>query len=699
MDHRARALSVETHDELSDDDIRGLHAALLSPPGDEVTIPTAALSRILTCMQTHWFDTSEPDHVLRAAKHLGIDPARVDAMETADIETAYKHGLFRWMNLQFMFRSRNLIDDTASEINALFGRIAARMLVCKQVLESKLADAKSIDSSRDAGAPLSADPFRYMPFDPTDKRNAMQDVIIFVLRRLQSRGLRRLHESAWEPIVITENGRRINTRAWQPSKEFKDIKDACNIAKEDHYLQWKNITFSGQVRKQVEEHLKTFNEADFALLEPRRNLISFRNGILRTSDGAFFLHDSPDIGATWVSSNFIDAHYDPVWSTKLDELKSFPNQHDWASLHDILHEGTLETPTFLGIFNMQLSPEKNQYFISDEYSNYVQRTRRRPPTEDDKIDDFGHIVFWHYALLGRLLFKLGELDNWQIIQFYKGVAGCGKSTLLKVAGWFFREEDVETMSNEARKGVGNLQTFLGKSMWRIMELKEDFGLSQSTFQSMVSGECVVVDRLFKDSKTIVWDIPGIMAGNAFGGWKDNSGSIKRRVFVSNFATNIPSDEKDPLLEKKLKAELPKILAKSLMAYLYLTKRYPTEDVWVVAPNYFTWTSAKLAAATDPVALYLTLDCFEFGDFVMPRREFIEAFKAWGDTEKLQPTLINSYCATDGEKLSASLASRGCKLDHKLVKRDGTDGAVPGDLRRVTKGGQTYIIGLRLKVDA
>lgn len=698
MEHRTRLLSIT--DEIAEPDegtVDALFGALLSPPNDDVTIPTASLRPLLARMETHWFDGSEPDHVMRAAKHLGIDAAKVPTLETADIETSYKHNLFRWMNLQFLFRSRNLIDDSASELNALFGRIASRMLVCRQVLEARLADAKSMDPSRDAGAPLSADPFRYMPFDPTDKRNAMQDVIIFVLRRLQSKGLRRLHESAWEPIVITDGARRINTRAWQPSREFREMKDACNIAKEDHYLQWKNITFSGMVKKQVEEHLKTFNEADFAPLEPRRDLISFRNGILRTGDAAFFLYDSKDIGSTWVSSNFIDAPFESEWSTKVATLRDFLRKDDWATLHDILHEGSLETPTFLTIFSMQLSPDTNQYFISDEYQNYTQRVRGRAPEYEDKIDDYGHIVFWHYALLGRLLFKLGEKDNWQIIQFFKGVAGCGKSTLLKVAGWFFREEDVETMGNEARKGVGNLQTFIGKSMWRISELKEDFGLSQSTFQSMVSGESVVIDRLFKDSKTIVWDIPGVMAGNAFGGWKDNSGSIKRRVFVSNFATNVPADSKDPLMEKKLRTELPKILAKCLVAYLYLVERYPTEDVWAVAPHYFTWTSAKLAAATDPVALYLTNDIWEFSPtHVISKRDFIEAFKTWADAEKLVPSLVNSYCSADGEKLSSSLASRGCKLEHKLIVKEGTDGSVSSNLKRVNKGGNSFIIGLRKK---
>ena len=192
-------------------------------------------------------------------------------------------------------------------------------------------------------------------------------------------------------------------------------------------------------------------------------------------------------------------------------------------------------------------------------------------------------------------------------------------------------------------------------------------------------------------------IPGVMAGNAFGGWKDNSGSIKRRVFVSNFATNVPADSKDPLMEKKLRTELPKILAKCLVAYLYLVERYPTEDVWAVAPHYFTWTSAKLAAATDPVALYLTNDIWEFSPtHVISKRDFIEAFKTWADAEKLVPSLVNSYCSADGEKLSSSLASRGCKLEHKLIVKEGTDGSVSSNLKRVNKGGNSFIIGLRKK---
>ncbi len=500
-----------------------------------------------------------------------------------------------------------------------------------------------------------------MPFDPNDKRTAMQDVIIFLLRRLQSYGLRRYNSAPYEPIVIYEDGKRVNTHAWRPSQLYKNMEAVCNISKEDHYLQWKNIT--GPSKSHVIEHLKKYAEAEFAPLEPRRDLLSFRNGILRITTSQFTFYN--DVPASWVSHNFIDGHYKKEWEEIPSTLKSADT---WLDRVLVFSEFNNNMPNLAKIFKSQLDEEVNPYFQTEHYYSYVLKRGLprfgidKDADHEQKIEDFAHLLFWHYVLLGRLLFKLGDKDNWQIIQLFKGLAGTAKSTIIEMVGWFYRESDIATLGNDARKGVGNLQDCIGKALWRVFELKENFGLPQTQFQSMVSGETVVIDILREPSVSYVWDMHGILAGNSYGGWKDAAGSIQRRVIVSNFSIPISKSLKDPDLKKNLKLELPQIVVNCLYAYLYIIEKHPHDDIWNILPDYFTWTGQKLSAATDLVSLFLTNDDFEFSEhYCMVKKDFMQKLKKWGEETKIPDGNLSTYNGADDEKLRCSLRTKGCDI--------------------------------------
>jgi phage/plasmid-associated DNA primase len=277
--------------------------------------------------------------------------------------------------------------------------------------------------------------------------------------------------------------------------------------------------------------------------------------------------------------------------------------------------------------------------------------------------EFAHMVVWHYALLGRLLFRVNDKDSWQVIQMIKGVAGCGKSTILNLVGKFFRPEDVETLSNQTRGGgraIGVLETVYDKFLWRVYEIKENFGLDQSAFQSMVSGEIVPIDRLNQKTLSVAWTVPGILAGNEFGGWRDNSGSILRRVLVSNFAHIIDEKTKDPLMPAKLDKEMPAVLHKCLLAYCFLTTIYKGSDVWQIVPEYFRWTRNKLSAASDPLASFLASSPLFVKDATscVPLSALIAAFKEWATGEGISRHQMQTVTSMDEDKLKPSLATQG-----------------------------------------
>ena len=389
---------------------------------------------------------------------------------------------------------------------------------------------------------------------------------------------------------------------------------------------------------------------------------------------------------------------DPQPSTHPDMYKGkaerdkAPDVIDWFSVWSLLNSESFgpdwSTPTFNSIFFSQLKPaeadddgrvseEPHTLFWMQSFNELIKAQARRVPDmfpsgpmkewPQDVLQqlqgrEFAHMVVWHYALLGRLLFRVNDKDSWQVIQMIKGVAGCGKSTILNLVGKFFRTEDVETLSNQTRGGgraIGVLETVFDKFLWRVYGIKENFGLDQSAFQSMVSGEIVPIDRLNQKTLSVAWTVPGILAGNEFGGWRDNSGSILRRVLVSNFAHIIDEKTKDPLMPTKLDKEMPAVLHKCLLAYSFLTTIYKGSDVWQIVPEYFRWTRSKLSAASDPLASFLasTPLFVKEASSCVPLSTLIAAFKEWATGEGLSRHQMQSVTSMDEDKLKPSLATQ------------------------------------------
>jgi len=655
-------------------------------------------------------------------------------MESHHIETAYKKTLFVWVQLLYQFKSRNLLE-TSCEVEGIdfqqtFKRVAESMLSSRWILHSHVRFMKTMNPNLDAGAPANLDPFQYMPFDPNSKFNAYQELTLFVLQKLKQYGYRRFRSLCWKTIMtpetflIDQKEQHVSTLAWEPVKDPEtqqslNLKEFIQsvVKKEDHLKQWQNM-MQGNNLNSIAEYLDTCNEEEFAPLKPDRHLISFRNGVLDCAKCKFYEYTSPDLPREKISCNYIHLQFNTSWP-KFEDMYVGENRKVWAQKarkdvagklfpwekvfflldefsEDAANErreenpGHFGTPKFLSIFDAQLGYRKTLYWkewLHEMKEDYVANAEMKTATnmdgdfENKQVQNFWYkraraeLFIWHYALLGRLLFKVGEKDNWQIIQFFKGAAATGKSTLLDLVKCFYREEDVEIMSNEVRKGDGGLETVWNKFLWQCAEVKGDFALSQSQFQSMVSGEMTSVSRLFKTNLSVIWEAPGILAGNEFASWKDNSGSILRRVVVTNFAEMIDEDRKDPMLKKKMIAEeLHKILYKCLLCYLFLTDLYDRQDVWKSMPKYFTWTKKKLSASTDPLGYFLNTNpgsiLLRKSTSVIGLDELLKLFLKWGEKEQLPKSKLQTAKALDMEKLRPLFSHNKLKLE--LVDKKNID---------------------------
>ena len=236
------------------------------------------------------------------------------------------------------------------------------------------------------------------------------------------------------------------------------------------------------------------------------------------------------------------------------------------------------------------------------------------------------VAKWMYVFMGRLCFEVNELDSWQVIPFLKGIARSGKSTLItKVCRKFYECEDVSTLSNNIEKKFG-LSSICNGFMFISPEIKGDLQLEQAEFQSLVSGEDLSIARKNEKALSLQWKVPGILGGNEIPNWKDNSGSILRRLATWNFGRQITPDIADPHLETKLDLEMPAIMCKCLRAYLDYARKYADKDIWNVLPKYFKTIQAQVATVTNALQHFLCSEKCKYGpDLFVPQKLFVAQF--------------------------------------------------------------------------
>jgi hypothetical protein len=212
------------------------------------------------------------------------------------------------------------------------------------------------------------------------------------------------------------------------------------------------------------------------------------------------------------------------------------------------------------------------------------------------------VTDWIYVFMGRMIYEIGEHDTWQAIMFLKGKAGTGKSTLGKVLSFLYNPLDVGVLSNniEAKFGLSGL---VDKLIYICFEVKRDFKLDQGEMQSMITGEPIGIATKQKDPRSVIWKIHGMLMGNEFPAWTNNSGSIGRRIITVLFDEVVT--EGDPRLFDKLQAEMGNIIVKINRAYRECASLYGGDDIWNLLPPYFWEMREKqLEVSTNPINAFL-----------------------------------------------------------------------------------------------
>ena len=461
--------------------------------------------------------------------------------------------------------------------------------------------------------------FRCSTLDKVDELAPYQQAILACLQNLYETNIKRYKGYCCRQIK-TEDGQ--DTRAWKQVETIQDY--VYGVAqKETRYELWKNLSSRGSAYNDVIRHLTNCKDMQFPEIIKNRHVWSFKNGIF--------------IGKEWSAQTGL---YDSNFYTY--ESREFKN----------LDQTVVSCKYFDKEFT-DYSHFENWYDIPTPFFQSV--------LEYQKFD--ADVSKWMYVMGGRLCFNVNDMDAWQVIPFLKGIARSGKSTLItKVFRKFYNADDVRTLSNNVEKKFG-LSSIYDAFMFIAPEVKGDLQLEQAEFQSIVSGEDVSIAVKHEKARSFEWTTPGVLGGNEIPNWKDNSGSVLRRILTWNFGKQVK--DADPTLENKLDTELPIILQKCIRAYLEYAQKYSDRDIWNVVPEYFKTVQKQVATVASTLENFLQSTGVKYGnDLYCPQKEFVALFNSHCQANNLgkprftQDFYVGPFSQRDIEVREANLTYKG-----------------------------------------
>jgi len=654
----------EMQTSLGADICRRLHGP---PDSSEVTVPTDVLKCGFSYFSNYW-RTPWPagaDVHLMAAKDLGLeDEYRRGGLSSEKVVAARAAAHFANLRFRTALTNRSLMNASThgNESEAANGYVAALAEI--QLRVNNVADvllAMLRVTHEPGSAALNADPRALVDKDADEKpQKPIVRAILYMLADAARNGYRRHGDSVWEQVRLSPDSNHRstrNTRAWRRLCTIRQwvqhaISRAPSAGAESQAL-W-NAAFEKGVYTpdSVAAYLLVCEDPEFQPLEMSRYWHSFENGIWNVKTMEFFAYDSPAIPPSVVACCYHDFDFDVVVSLRDAEARRLRGDDMFGALRpeggqarplqpsdtvahdegDAAADGRGGDDTAGADTPMSNAPASRvgrgagsrrkgaghkpiqlnfQHIPTPSMDRIIEgQLQKEDPAEREAV------IVWFYVMLGRLLFEVGELDDWQILPFLLGRAGTGKSVILQTLQKFYRPEDVADISNETQKQFG-LETIHDKYIWRCMEAKNDFNLSQTDLQSMVSGEPIVVMRKFKTALALTWRVPGIMAGNELPRWTNNSGSISRRIIIIKFNAVVDENQKDSQLKQKIEKEVARIMYKAAAAYHAAVREFGHTSLWAsrsvpgqagkvpILPDFFHRGKRELQVTTNEVASFLT----------------------------------------------------------------------------------------------
>lgn len=407
-----------------------------------------------------------------------------------------------------------------------------------------------------------------------------QALMLFTIGLIREAGLRKGTDGWLFKEVRDAEGRPL--RYWKRASSVRDFVSA-QLTSTLHPAHWQTLKTGNNYSRLVEDIANNHNP-DVPEIKRDRHLFSFLNGVFDVRDLTLTPHAALDdkLGSTdVVACRFFDCEVPDDWLERAHQTitpAELPGYDEAA--HGRLLANIKELPS--------------AYLIPTAGIQKI--------LEDQRLDPLTIACF--YFAVGRLLFEVGEADNYQFAIFVKGYANTGKSSLLQAIQKLWEPDDVGIIRNKGQ------EDFQGASLFNryaalAFDVTEKFNLDQSLLQSMITGEGITLNVKGKNDVILPkWIVPIVFSGNKVPLFSDNAGAISRRFLIFAFYNKINS-VLGGLLEQILRTEIGPFLVKSAMCYEW-GRNYFRETVMTSdkLPAHFSENSKKMRYVTSPLLSFL-----------------------------------------------------------------------------------------------
>jgi len=558
---------------------------------------------------------------------MKLDLANVDQDK---VQHSFANEEKNLVKLSQMILGLNGYDDLKKHVNDDFRRIFRVMVEVKRQLCNAVYSRQllTIDSIYLQPLHHALDSCTFLE-DNYQELEGIAKLITFVAQNIERHHLKRFKDMCYKQCYITcENtGKVCGTKHW---REYCTIKEFIHriCPKETQFDMWHILISIRDIDTRIVNKFMMNTEREFPELQIDRHLFSFKNGLFHCEKQRFYRYDEEDdiardLPECAASINFFENIYcfndgevqDPsaIPTPHLDSIFQFQLRHAFKKDRKIKMD--------------ELDAEYKSGKLSQE--DYQVKAEE---LEDEIQYQKDLILWWIYAMFGRMFFELGVHDKWQVCPFIKGQAGTGKGTLGCLLAQIFPPQYVANIPSNIESQFG-LQNMYDKLLWFCLEVKENFRLNLSDLQSMISGEFVTVAIKQKESKTMIWKSPGMLFGNEIPPWKDKAGALLRRFVMILFDVPVTEQEKNLGLPQLLTMELGAIIPKVTQTYLSATNYCKNDDLWKHLPKWFQECRSNFAETVDIVARFfrdsgmveVNSECY------MKEDDLILYFRKWAET--------------------------------------------------------------------
>ena len=390
----------------------------------------------------------------------------------------------------------------------------------------------------------------------------------YLLNSAAEKGLRRQGGDLYRMVKLADGTCTHFYEFWQDLEKFVWQQAASHV---DPSMAM-HLTSSQRTPAHMIDILKNVDDPRLPELETKRTLFAYRNGVYDAAADTFYAH----------------SHVNGALGSKVKPIADLANSFACAN-----------------------------YFKS----NFVLAALYQPP-EDIPTAHFDSVLLtqdfdkytigWYYCLLGRMLYDVGECDDWQVCLYLTGVAGSGKSTLFRVFSEVYTAKDVGYLGDNVSAGFG-VEHLLDKLIVLCLDISSGFTLQATRLNSFVSGETMVIDRKYKSAREVMWTSQIAFASNELPPIASNAGSGVRRFLCFRFAKTVKNT--DTGLIDKMRKELPMFVVKANRLYLQKLDQFGNVGLWDspdTLPKMCHDLRAEYQRISEPIAEFLASEHVVFG---------------------------------------------------------------------------------------